>query len=114
MRERTWKARRDKLLAEEAIQAEKWWWLSFCDPSYPEGSQFLGAILTRACGFTTAITKTHLLGINPGGECKGFELPDDITSGPEFAAHVGLADQLLSKKDIDEKLGGAAKMPDSL
>ena len=71
MRERSWKARRDKLLREEATQPEAWWWLSFCDPDKPEGSQFLGGIFTKAAGFVSAVQKTHDLGINPGGECKG-------------------------------------------
>jgi hypothetical protein len=105
MRERTWKARRDKLLAEEAEQPESWWWLSFVDET-----GFRGAILTRATGFITAIQKTHDLGINPGGEVKGCPIPDEIISASPYN-HAQYADQLLSRQDIKQKLGGEAKMP---
>jgi hypothetical protein len=105
MRERNWKARRDKLLKEEAQEPESWWWLSFAGEA-----GFLGAILTRARGFITAVQKTHELGINPGGEVKGVQIPDEImTQAP--IDHTQFADQILSKQDIEEKLGGAAKMP---
>ena len=109
MRDRTRKARIAKLLKEESAQPQKWWWLSFADET-----GFLGAVVTRAHGITTAIMKTHSLGINPGGEVAGFELADEMMDTPEGRKHTQFADQLLSKKDIDEKLGAAAKMPDSL
>ena len=113
MRERSWKARRDKLLSEESIEPEAWWWLSFCDTEKPEGTQFLGGIFTKARGFISAVQKTHDLGINPGGECKGMgPIPDEhVTSSPKFRKHIELADRLLSRKDIDENLGGAREMP---
>jgi hypothetical protein len=113
MRERTFKARRDKLLKEEAQEPEAWWWLSFCDPDLPEGSQFLGGIFTKARGFVSAIQKTHDLGINPGGEVKGAgPIPDEVANAsPEGRKHVELADRLLSRKDIDDNFGGARKMP---
>lgn len=108
MRERTWKARRHKLLTEEANQPEGWWWLSFADDD-----GFLGAVLTQAKGFINAVQKTHDLGINPGGEVKAVQLPDNIAAHPKFATHEQYADQLLTKKDIDNKLGGAAKWPEN-
>lgn len=105
MRERTWKARLDKLLTEESKQPESWWWLSFCDED-----GFLGAILTKARGFASAIHKTHELGINPGGEAACAQLPEEaIARAPvDFFQY---ADRLLSRKEIEDKLGGAAKMP---
>lgn len=105
MRERTWKARRDKLLAEEAVEPETWWWLSFADDT-----GFRGGVMTRARGVVSAIQKTHRLGINPGGEVASTQLPDEAIQDAPFNP-ADFADQLLSKTDIDEKLGGARKMP---
>lgn len=82
----------------------RWFWLSFADPDLPEGSQFLGAIIIdvsakdiemlvdvddraamlRGRGqeedlpFYCATMRCHLLGINPGGECRGGEIPTDL------------------------------------
>jgi hypothetical protein len=109
MRERTFKARREKLLAEEATEPESWWWLSFAGEK-----GFLGAVLTRAHGFISAVQKTHDLGINPGGECRGAQLLDKMMATPMGRKHTQYADRLLSKQDIEEKLGGAAKMPEEL
>ena len=105
MRKRSLKARRDKLLREEATQPEAWWWLSFADDD-----GFRGAVLTRARGFTSAVQKTHDLGINPGGECRGWDLPDDVIA--EHPGPTRYADRLLSKQDIDEKFGGAVRLSD--
>ena len=109
MRERSWKARRDKLLAEEAHHPFGWWWLSFAGE---EG--FRGAVLTRARGFISAIERTHLLGINPGGEVRGVEVPEEAMRSADGIQHAQHADRLLSRKDIEEKLGGAANMPEEL
>jgi hypothetical protein len=89
--------RRDALLREEAKNPAVWWWLSFAD------EHFLGAVVIRARGFVSAVELTRLLGINPGGEVKGAELPASIEPPP---AIVG---RLLSKKEIEEQLGGAAE-----
>lgn len=43
-------------------------WLSFCDPDKPEGSQFLGACIVEASHFFNAVPAATVLGINPGGE----------------------------------------------
>jgi hypothetical protein len=47
-----------------------WWWLSFAD-----GDGFLGAALVAARDFVDAVDVTHRLGINPGGEVLGTEMP---------------------------------------
>lgn len=70
-------------------------YMSFCDPDRPEGTQFLGAIMTYAPDFMSAIMKTHALGINPGGEVAGCEVPDDLGVPEEFI------DRLLSKDEVD-------------
>ena len=43
----------------------KFWWLSFVDP---EENKFLGGCLVEAEDAKAAVTKSHALGINPGGE----------------------------------------------
>ncbi len=58
------------------------WWLSFCDPQRPEGSQCLGvAIITEAGGFVDAVDRAHRLGANPGGEVQG-EVFEDFEEPP--------------------------------
>ena len=53
-----------------------WWWLSFCDPDKPRGSQFLGVVIVR--------------GESMGAAFKGL---GDWTVPEEFA------DRLLSRED---------------
>lgn len=87
--------RRAQLLAEEAATGvEDIWWLSFCDPGKPKGSQFLGIVVTRALGFVSALEKARELGVNPGGECRGYVT--DMKGLTE--AHF---DRLLSKAELD-------------
>ena len=107
MKEKEIIARRDKLLREESTEPTSWWWLSFADKS-----GFLGAVLIKASGFVTAHTYTHLLGINPGGECVGYQVSDDVIYHQEAPFKPeDHCDKLLSKEYIDKYLGGAAKMP---
>lgn len=52
------------------------WWLSFVDPdrSAPPGEQvpggggFLGVVICEGDTLADAITRSHLLGVNPGGQ----------------------------------------------
>ena len=46
------------------------WWLSFAD-----GDGFRGAVVVEAADFPTAVERSHAVGCNPGGECKGWPLP---------------------------------------
>lgn len=62
--------RRDRLLEEEKNQPMAVWWLSFADKN---GS--LGVCLVEARGFMRAVSIAHALGINPGGEVQGVEVP---------------------------------------
>lgn len=76
------------------------WWLSFCDPTLPTGSQFLGVAIVEAKDFIAAVSTAHLLGINPkGSEVKGTQIPEDANI-PQAARN-----QLLSKAEL-EKLWG--------
>lgn len=80
------------------------WWLSFTDPDLlpegqepvPGGPSFLGAVITAAPTLEDAITKSHQLGVNPGGAIKiigPLEL-DDID--PEWQDRLLTADEILA------------------
>jgi len=90
------------MIARELEQPESWWWLSFADEN-----GFRGGVLTRAHGIGTAVTKTHALGINPGGEVRAIEISDENVNASSFGEH---ADKLLSAEYIDKHLGGKRKM----
>lgn len=74
-----------------------YYWLSFCDPDKPEGTQFLGASIIEAADFVTAITKSHLLGCNPGGEVVTWEFEPDKCPIPIAA----IENKLMTKDDIE-------------
>ena len=84
-------------------QDDPLWWLSFCDPDLapapelqrPGGPSFLGGVITQAPTFAAAITRSHLLGVNPGGEIKALgPIP------PGFIA-AEWRDRLLSAAEIE-------------
>jgi hypothetical protein len=52
------------------------YYLSFCDPDKPKGQQFLGATIVEADSSLDAVSKTHRLKINPGGEVMIVELEE--------------------------------------
>jgi hypothetical protein len=80
------------------------WWLSFCDPDNapppelqrPGGLSFLGAVITQAPTLAAAITRSHLLEVNPGGEI--------AIKGPIPARFIAAQwrDRLLSAAEIGE------------
>lgn len=71
------------------------WWLSFADPNLPAGTQFLGVVITQAATIEDAITGTHLLGINPGGQIGIMgPVPADLIA-PEWR------DRLLTKAEAE-------------
>lgn len=57
------------------------WYLSFADER-----GFLGGLFVRADSLSEALTRSHLLGLNPGGEVQGDELPAAAVAQlpPEF------------------------------
>lgn len=96
MTEEQKQARESEILAKEiAENRPRILWLSFCDPDKPEGSQFLGVVITEALGFLHAIHKTWALGINPGGEV----LSTEIETNHDLSR---IQDRLLSKADLIE------------
>jgi len=84
-------------------ESDPLWWLSFCDPDKapppelqrPGGPSFLGGVITQAPTMEAAITRSHLLGVNPGGEIKIL--------GPIAAEYIAAEwrDRLLSAAEID-------------
>lgn len=71
-------------------------WLSFADSERPKGTQFLGVVIVDAGSFIEAVRLTHVLGLNPGGEVRGTELPDDA---PPVAPRN--MRRLLSREEIE-------------
>jgi len=88
----------------EPAEDDPLWWLSFCDPDKapppaeqrPGGPSFLGGVITQAPTLAAAITRSHVLGVNPGGEVKIL--------GPMPAHFIApqWRDRLLSAAEIDE------------
>ena len=65
-----------QMQAEEAKNPLSQWWLSFCDPDLPEGSQFLGAVCIDAHGLADATHRVTVAGLNPGGEIMAVQIPE--------------------------------------
>jgi hypothetical protein len=96
-REHHLKKRINALVSEESADPPAWWWLSFCDPSLPEGDQFLGACIVQAKGFLLATMRARMLGCNPGGECQGVGPMEEL---PPALANA--TDRLLSRAECEE------------
>lgn len=62
------------------------YWLSFCDPDLPEGTQFLGATIVEAPSEMAAVMRSWELGVNPGGEVASIEIPVTADELPAEAA----------------------------
>lgn len=76
--------------------SETYWWLSFADGDLPEGQQFLGVVIASGPTFEEVVTKTHQMGINPGGEIQAVEIPAGHVPPNEFH------DRLLSRAELEE------------
>ena len=76
----------------------KWFYLSFASED-----SFLGACVVRAESVAGAITKSHLLGINPGGEVLAIESPMGDGSGFDKADE----EVFLTPDIMFSKYGGA-------
>ena len=59
----------------------KTWWLSFADGTLPTGQQFLGACIVDATDLASAVSISHRVGVNPGGEVKIGALPFPVADG---------------------------------
>ena len=71
------------------------WWLSFCDTGKPEGSQFLGVAIVQAPTLAAAVTRSHVQGVNPGGQVASMgPIPQEYIPGE-------WRDRLLSKDEAE-------------
>jgi hypothetical protein len=89
----------------EAAADDPLWWLSFVDVEKaqrtprrkrkPGGPAFLGVVITQAPNLAAAITRSHTLGVNPGGEI-GIK-------GPIPVRYIAAEwrDRLLTKAEVD-------------
>lgn len=75
-----------------------WFYLSFADAT------FLGACIVQANDFLMAVRVAHMLGINPGGEVRGHEIPEGAVYDPKYR------NRLLSRIDLQEMLPGEVIM----
>jgi hypothetical protein len=82
-----------ELLSKEGSE-EKLFYLSFAEPD-----KWLGAIVVKGFGFTSAWLKTHELKINPGGQVMGREIPSD-----KWPAECWW-NRLLTKENVEEMAG---------
>jgi hypothetical protein len=55
-----------------------WYWMSFADSSLPENHQFLGVLIIQAPSLEMAVTLSHMLELNPGGQIAILEIPDHL------------------------------------
>ena len=67
-----------------------WWWLSFADET-----GFRGVVITHAANFMAAHLAVTMLGLNPGGEVRGFPYPAGEVPEP------GDVGRLLTREDMD-------------
>ena len=73
------------------------WWLSFCDPQKPKGSQFLGVSIVLGANILDAAQTAWAFGCNPGGELHGEPFWDDETKPPP-----AFLNRLLSRAEVHE------------
>lgn len=80
-------------------------WLSFCDPERPEGTQFLGVAIVDGTELLSATSRAYALGCNPGGEIMSLQVAPNL---------VGLIDErwrdrLLTRAEAEELDGEIEK-----
>lgn len=86
--------------AASETTAMPWFYFSFADATLPEGEQFLGGCYVEADTLEMAVTRSHVLGINPGGKIKTVgPLPAELVEG-----HVLPEDRhrLLTRAELGE------------
>ena len=85
----------EPLLGRQPAGGAPLWWMSFCDPAAPAGSQFLGVAIVQAPDLESAVTRSHVLGVNPGGEIQIAGPIPEGWIGPEWR------DRLLAKAEAE-------------
>lgn len=89
------------------------WWLSFVDPDQsappgrqvPGGGGFLGVAVCEGDTLADAITRSHLLGVNPGGQVAARgPIPAQMIA-PEWRDRLLTKDEALSIPDPTDTAG---------
>lgn len=81
------------------------WWLSFCDANMPEGLRFTGVSIVEAPTFQMAVSMSHMLGCNPGGEVEGIQLPDSVRQ-----LHEKHLNRLMRRTELEEHFGPLVRL----
>lgn len=76
------------------MEQAHFWYISFADEH-----SFRGAVVVHARGIEDAVARAWALGINPGGEALGLQLPHSV------GVPADAINRLLSKGDIDRLIG---------
>lgn len=63
-------------------------WMSFSDDD-----GFRGVVITETLGLSHAVEKTHMLGINPGGQIRALEVEPSLVDRSDF-------NRLLTKTEL--------------
>lgn len=79
-----------------------YWWLSFCDPKRPRGTQFLGACLVEADSMPEALSASWSHKCNPGGEVLAYEVPAQYQHNIQrFELNTLLSEQQIKIADTN-------------
>lgn len=84
-------------MAQLEYTDEDWWWLSFAG----DGG-FLGVVVVQGYGIVDAVSRSHELEANPGGEVQGLLIPLECVPPVQFR------NRLLSKAEAVEAGGNVA------
>jgi hypothetical protein len=90
-----WHARKNAMLADEATQPMRWWYLSFAEPG-----AFRGGIFIEARGGTHAIMATHALGINPGGQVVMLPIAEEGMDRFNAVVPEEMRSRLLTREEL--------------
>lgn len=98
MNQQEFRQRINTLLAEDAKNPLRWWYLS-----YAGEDGFHGAIVIRAHGMVEACYLSRHRNVSPGGQVWAVPIPDDRIPAPEYC------NRLLQIPDI-EAIWGKGKL----
>ena len=94
MREQQIRERAKDLLLKESSEPLRWFYISYADE---EG--FRGAVIVEAHGWLSAVKRSRELGISPGGQALGREIPEEaLIKLPE-----DMKNRLLTRAEIEER-----------
>lgn len=101
------KAKYLSMLREESELPLEQWWLSFCDPNLPEGTQFLGAVCIDARGVADATHRVNMMGLNLGGEIMFVKIPDGKRVREDYCNRVLNKEEAYNAPAVDVEMNCA-------